>query len=104
MPEQEHLSWGVVHVVGHSMGGMIALRLAAMAPERIASLNLISTTAGGLQSVPRSFRALKYALQVKLRIAISGFSNFDAFSRCITAMLWRCDQPWIAAEPAKPRD
>lgn len=35
-----------IHVVGVSMGGMIALELGKMVPERIASLGLISTTSG----------------------------------------------------------
>ena len=66
MSMQEHLGWGRdIHVVGHSMGGMVATRLAALAPERLASLTLISVTSGGLQIIPRSWRALKYALQVR---------------------------------------
>lgn len=35
-----------VHVVGVSMGGMIALKLAALVPNRIASLLLGVTSAG----------------------------------------------------------
>ena len=64
--EQEHLGWSrEVHVVGHSMGAMIATRLAALAPGKLASLTLISTTSGGFQIIPRSWRAVKYALQVQ---------------------------------------
>ncbi|RKP06617.1 Alpha/Beta hydrolase protein [Thamnocephalis sphaerospora] len=43
----EHLGWeSDVHVVGVSMGGMIALELASARPQCIASLSLTSTHAG----------------------------------------------------------
>lgn len=42
----EHLSVGRAHVVGVSMGGMIAQRLALHWPERVASLHLLMTTTG----------------------------------------------------------
>ncbi len=41
----DHLGLGPIHVVGLSMGGFIALRLAARRPQQVRSLALISTTA-----------------------------------------------------------
>ncbi|HZF85085.1 MAG TPA: alpha/beta hydrolase [Burkholderiaceae bacterium] len=39
----EHLGLAQVHVVGHHTGGVIAVELAAAAPQRVASLTLSST-------------------------------------------------------------
>ncbi len=46
-----NLSLGRTHVVGISMGGMIALNLAILHPELVDRLVLVSTTAGGPTSV-----------------------------------------------------
>ncbi|KAL8167559.1 hypothetical protein V2J09_009058 [Rumex salicifolius] len=49
----DHLGWSKAHVFGHSMGGMIACKLAAMVPERILSLALLNVTGGGFQCFPK---------------------------------------------------
>ena len=41
----DELKLDKVHLLGHSIGGMVALELAVRAPERIASLSLMATTA-----------------------------------------------------------
>ncbi len=69
---QRHLRWGPTHVVGHSLGGMVATRLAVLAPERVASLTLVCATAGGWQSLPCSWRVAKYGLQARPACAPPG--------------------------------
>ncbi|XP_057798744.1 uncharacterized protein LOC131014705 [Salvia miltiorrhiza] len=49
----DHLGWEKAHVFGHSMGAMIACKLAAMVPERISSLALLNVTGGGYECIPK---------------------------------------------------
>lgn len=42
--------WERAHVVGHSMGGLVAQALAIAAPDRVQSLSLLSTFARGKQA------------------------------------------------------
>lgn len=47
---------GPLAVVGHSMGGRVALEVAALAPERLAKIALIDTGAGGPRETEREGR------------------------------------------------
>lgn len=49
----DHLGWRKAHIFGHSMGAMIACKLAALVPERISSLALLNVTGGGFECFPK---------------------------------------------------
>ncbi|XP_030549159.1 putative aminoacrylate hydrolase RutD [Rhodamnia argentea] len=49
----DHLGWKEAHVFGHSMGAMIACKLAAIVPNRILSLAVLNVTGGGYECFPK---------------------------------------------------
>jgi 3-oxoadipate enol-lactonase len=55
----ERLEATPAHVLGHSMGGYIALTLATSRPQAVRSLTLVSTTAGGPDMIPVPESTLK---------------------------------------------
>ncbi|KAJ6294833.1 hypothetical protein OIU76_022835 [Salix suchowensis] len=60
----DHLGWRKAHVFGHSMGAMIACKLAAMVPDRVLSLALLNVTGGGFECLPK---VLYLSVAVQLR-------------------------------------
>jgi pimeloyl-ACP methyl ester carboxylesterase len=50
--------WESAHVVGHSLGGPVAIELARSAPERVRSLSLLCTVARGADATRLSGRML----------------------------------------------
>ncbi len=58
--------WESAHVVGHSMGGLIAQQLALDAPERVRSLALFCTFAKGSQAARISPRVLWMAIPTRI--------------------------------------
>ncbi|KAL1206699.1 hypothetical protein V5N11_027258 [Cardamine amara subsp. amara] len=49
----DHLGWKRAHIIGHSMGAMVACKLAAMVPDRVLSLALLNVTGGGFECFPK---------------------------------------------------
>jgi pimeloyl-ACP methyl ester carboxylesterase len=80
------------HVCGASMGGMIAQHLAAMAPERVASLTLMMTTSGARQLPQPSWRVRRALMSRPMR------PGTDAAVAWITQVLN------IIGSPAYPSD
>lgn len=54
------------HVVGHSMGGLIALQVALAAPKRVASLSLLCTFADGAEPTRFSWRMAALGLRSRV--------------------------------------
>jgi pimeloyl-ACP methyl ester carboxylesterase len=57
---------GSAHVVGHSLGGAIALQTALSAPERVRSLSLLCTSARGADATQLSMRMAWLGLRSRI--------------------------------------
>jgi len=63
-----HLGWQKFHLVGLSMGGMIALELAFMVLDNLHSLTLMVTHAGGFTAITPVRRAFNEFFNILRRL------------------------------------
>ncbi|KAG2427102.1 hypothetical protein HXX76_012613 [Chlamydomonas incerta] len=90
------LGWSRAHIVGHSMGAMIACRLALQAPQRVASLTLISATGGGSEAIPTNCTAIA--------AGVRGAMKTDPLSRASTDLAFHFSKRLLAQkDPASGR-
>jgi pimeloyl-ACP methyl ester carboxylesterase len=58
----DHLGWSSAHLVGHSLGGPIALEVALREPRRVRSLSLLCTIARGRDATRMTPRMLRLGI------------------------------------------
>ena len=63
----DHLGWQQAHVVGISMGGMVAQHVALNARHRVRSLTLLATHAGGWQAKVPQLKGIFLFIQTQLQ-------------------------------------
>jgi pimeloyl-ACP methyl ester carboxylesterase len=61
-----HVGWPSAHVVGHSLGGPVALEMALNQPGRVRSLSLLCTVARGRDATRLTGRMLWLGLRSRL--------------------------------------
>ncbi|MFL5386361.1 MAG: alpha/beta fold hydrolase [Longimicrobiaceae bacterium] len=61
-----HLGWDSAHLVGHSLGGPVAMEVALARPERVRSLSLLCTLARGRDATRLTWRMLRLGLRSRI--------------------------------------
>jgi pimeloyl-ACP methyl ester carboxylesterase len=78
----DHVGSSSAHIIGHSLGGLVALELALMARPRVRSLTLLNTFASGAAASHMTLRLLWIVL--RLQFAPRPFRR-DAFMELVLA-------------------
>jgi len=90
----DHLGWESAHIVGVSMGGMVGQELALYCPERVRSLSLIATHAGGLRSRLPPLAGLAGFVRANIGPRHERLGNLERLL-FPDAFLARCDRQWL---------
>ena len=91
----DHLGWETAHIVGVSMGGMVAQELALRCPERVRSLSLIATHAGGMRSRLPTLAGVAGFLRANLGARSERMANLERLL-FPEAYLATCDRQWLS--------
>ena len=60
------VGWDQAHVVGHSLGGLVALNFALRSRHRVQSLSLLCTFANGRSAAPLTWRMIRLGLRARV--------------------------------------
>lgn len=82
----DHLAWSDAHIVGVSMGGMIAQEMALRHRARVRSLALIATHAGGWNALRPTWRGLQLFLRAN---RASGPERIETLSKLLYSDAFR---------------